>query len=40
MWKHLNPLSSCAVEGCSAWGFKFMLYDAKFDSEEHYIPNF
>jgi hypothetical protein len=31
-WKHLNLWSSCAAGGCSAYGFKFLLYDAKFDS--------
>jgi hypothetical protein len=28
------------VGGFSAWGFKFPPYDAKFDSEGHYFPNF
>jgi hypothetical protein len=28
------------VGGFSAWGFKFLPYDAKFDLEGHYFPNF
>jgi hypothetical protein len=28
------------VGGFSAWGYSFLPYDAKFDSEGHYITNF
>jgi hypothetical protein len=30
----------CCGRISSAWGFKFLPYDAKFDSEGHYFPNF